>query len=441
MKPLALITLAVSLVLAIGVHQSRGDAVERMRMERLRATHEQVAALREKRRDVSLTSDYDDYRALLHVHSAFSHDSNGTIEEIVGAAKSVGAQVVMFTEHPARHYDYFDDGHRGVRDGVLLVPGAETNGFLAWPTRSIQHERTDSPQSFSDLVRRDGGLSFVSHVEDRMDWDITGATGMEMYNTHADVKDEARLAAIMRDPLKLASLVPAVEQFPQETFAALLDYPAQYLGRYDRLCQSRRVTGVAANDAHHNQGFRAILQDDGTVRVEDALGEQLTTLDRAKTAAVAALVAGRQPGDVVLALDLDPYERSFRHTSTHLLMNELTQAAVWEALTEGRVYVAFDWMADPTGFVCYAEQDGRRLPLGSETTAGEAIRIRAEAPLTGTIRLVHNGDIIAERQSHQLDATVEEPGVYRVEVLLTLVGEPRPWILTNPFYVRDAGLK
>jgi hypothetical protein len=435
---LAKLTIAVAFILVIDVHPIRADAVERLGLERLRATHEQVAALAAQRREVSLTSQYDDYRAQMHVHSAFSHDSNGTIEEIVDAARAVGARVVMFSEHPAQHYDYFSDGHSGMRDGVLLIPGAETKGFLAYPTRSIEDEPTETPQAFSDLVQSTGGLSFVSHVEERMDWDITGSTGMEIYNTHADVKDETRLMAMMRDPLGLAGLSPAFAQYPQEAFAALLDYPAQYLRRYDRLCQTRRVTGVAANDAHHNQGFRAVMDDDGTVRVEDALGEKLATLDPAKTPALAPLVAGRRSGDVVLALDLDPYEHSFRHTSTHLLINELSKAAVGDALGDGRVYVAFDWMADPTGFVCFAEQDGRPLPLGSETIAGEPLRIRAEIPLPGTIRLVHNGKVIEQRDSHDLDVTVEEPGVYRVEVLLTLVGEPRPWILTNPFYLRAA---
>ena len=37
-------------------------------------------------------------------------------------------------------------------------------------------------------------------------------------------------------------------------------------------------------------------------------------------------------GDVVIHLDLDPYERSFHHVSTHLFLKELTEPAVREAL-------------------------------------------------------------------------------------------------------------
>src|SRR6185295_3872378 len=90
------------------------DALERIGLEKLRATHERIEALKKERREVALSSGYDDVRALLHVHSAFSHDSRGTIEEILAAAKPTGVRVIMFSEHPASHYDYIKDGHQGM---------------------------------------------------------------------------------------------------------------------------------------------------------------------------------------------------------------------------------------------------------------------------------------------------------------------------------------
>src|SRR5690606_21009337 len=134
-------------------------------------------------------------------------------------------------------YNYVNDGHRGMRDGVLLIPGAETGGFLAWPTKSIQDQKTDSPQAFADLVRSTDGQIYLSHLEERMDWEIAGLTGTEIYNTHADFKDEPKFIAAMRSPLTLLTLMGAVKQYPQEVFGALLDYPADYLARYDQLCQ------------------------------------------------------------------------------------------------------------------------------------------------------------------------------------------------------------
>jgi hypothetical protein len=416
--------------------RAQADAMERMGMEKLRATHEKVEAFKKQLQKVSLPSGYDDVRALLHVHSAFSHDSRGKIEDIVAAANKVGVRVILFTEHPASTYDYVNDGHRGLRDGVLLIPGAENGGFQAYPKTSIQDKKHQGPQEFSDLVRGTDGLIFLCHLEERMDWDIAGLTGSEIYNTHADFKDEAKLLAALRSPVTMLALRPALEQYPQETFAGLQDYPADYLKRWDQLCQKARLTGVSANDAHHNQAFRGRLLENGKVQLEDALGKTLARLDPEKIAPLKEAAAGKKAGDVVFELDFDPYERSFHHVSTHLLMHELTEANVREALQAGRAYVAFDWMADPSGFVLRADRGDETWPMGSEVPFAPGLHLRGEAPLEGKWRLMRDGEMISEQNTNKIDIPVDKPGNYRVEVWLTLAGEARPWILSNPIYVR-----
>jgi hypothetical protein len=428
--------LIVALLLVAIARTAAADALARMAPEKLRATHERIETLKGERREVSLTSGYDDVRALLHVHSAFSHDSRGTIDEIVAAAKETGVRVIMFTEHPASHYDYVNDGHQGAKDGVLLIPGAETGGYLAYPKRSIQNEKTEGNQALADQVRATGGLVFLCHLEERMDWEIDGLSGNEIYNTHADFKDELKFVAALRSPVTLLTLGGAVKQYPQEVFGALLDYPADYLKRWDQLCQKARHTGVSANDAHHNQAFRARVTEDGKLQLEDALGKKLAQLDPKKIPLLAPLVSGKKTGDLVFELDLDPYARSFRHVSTHLLLKEINEDSVWEALKASRAYVAFDWFADPTGFVYQAARGDETFPIGSEVSLGDGVKLRAEAPLAGKFKLIRDGEVVTEQDGPAIDVAIERPGVYRVEVWLTLAGEARPWILTNPIYVR-----
>jgi hypothetical protein len=416
----------------------RADTLDRLRPENLRAVHEAVEVLKFKRREVQLRGGYEDVRTLLHVHSSFSHDSRGTIEEIIAAAKEADVRVIMFSEHPANTYDYFVDGHRGVKDGVLLIPGAETGGFLAYPRQSIQNQKTDSPQAFADLVRSTGGQVFVCHLEERMDWQIANVTGMEIYNTHADLKGEKRFLAAFRSPLMMFNLVGAVKQYPQEVFGAVLDYPADYLKRYDELCQIARHTGVSANDSHHNQAYYVKILDDGKVLIEDILGEKIASIDPEKLPAIKLLTAGKKPGDVLFKLDLDPYVHSFRHVSTHLLLPEVNEAEVREALSEGRAYVAFDWLADPTGFVFQATHGEDTWPIGSEVPFSNGLRLRAEAPLDGRFKVFRDGHEVLNQPGHSIDYQVESPGVYRVEVWLKVADEERPWILTNPIYVRSS---
>src|SRR5260370_23056680 len=137
-------TTALILLLA-AAGAARADALARLKPERLEAVRQAVSALRSEWRKLDPAGPYYDFRANLHVHSALSHDSRGTIEEIVAAARAVGTRVLMFTEHPSDRHDYYKDGHRGIKDGVLLIPGAETEGFLAYPTPSPRRVKTGSP--------------------------------------------------------------------------------------------------------------------------------------------------------------------------------------------------------------------------------------------------------------------------------------------------------
>ena len=169
-----LFVLAAVLSILRDAQMVRADALARLKLDKLAAVHKAILALRDDWQKLPRSGPYLDYRANVHVHSLLSHDSRGTIEEIVAAAKATGTRVLMFTEHPSERYDYFKDGHQGMKDGVLLIPGAETNGFLVFPKQSLRGLGTGTPQEFCDLVRGRGGLMFLSHLEERMDWGHKG---------------------------------------------------------------------------------------------------------------------------------------------------------------------------------------------------------------------------------------------------------------------------
>jgi hypothetical protein len=119
------------------------------------------------------------------------------------------------------------------------------------------------------------------------------------------------------------------------------------------------------------------------------------------------------------------------------LLTEINEATVRQALADGRAYVAFDWIADPTGFVYQADRGADNWPIGSEVPLAEDLRLRAEAPLEGQFKVIRDGTAVLDQSAAAIDFPVKEPGVYRVEVWLNLAGENRPWILTNPIYVRE----
>lgn len=427
-----------AVLLATGV--ARPDAFDRLQKDKLKATHEAVVALQAKRKAVDVASGYEDVRAILHCHSHWSHDSRAKIEEILAAAHKTGVRAILFAEHPADHYDFVLDGHMGAKDGVLLVPGAELHGMLAYPNESIKGLSFSGPQEQSDMIRRTGGIAFICHLEERMDWQVAGITGTEIYNTHADVKEEKRLYLGLANPLLWLTLRPLLEEFPQEVFATLQDHPVDYLKRFDELCQIAPHTGVAGNDSHHNIGAKILRGEEDLIRVEDALGEKLAEVRIGQFPFLALLAGKSKPGDTILFIDMDPYERSFRHVSTHLWLKSFDKEGVWDALQAGRAYVAFDWICDPTGFVYQAElgdsSSKKTWPMGSKVPFQPGLKLRSIAPLPGKFRLVRNGVVVDEQEGkNDLVHDVKEPGVYRVEVWQKVGPEERSWILSNPIYV------
>jgi hypothetical protein len=172
------------------------------------------------------------------------------------------------------------------------------------------------------------------------------------------------------------------------------------------------------------------------VLVEDVLGTRIAALDPELLPPLKLLIAGKKPGDTIFELDLDPYVVSFRHVSTHLLMTDVNEAEVRQALASGRAYVVFDWLADPTGFVYQADRSNEVWPIGSDVPLADDLHLRAEAPLEARFKLVRDGRIVLEQSGPGFEFLVAKPGVYRVEVWLNVAGDDRPWILTNPIYVR-----
>ena len=436
---------------------STPDAVERLTRKNLQAIRETVEKYAAQRKTLEQPGSLRQVRANLHVHSELSHDSRGKIDDIVAAAKLAGTEVLLFTEHPSKEKDFFTDGHRGFRDGVLLIPGAEMKGMLVYPTLSLRPFESADAQETTQLVRNRRGHVFLSHLEERMDWQIQGLTGVEIYNTHADFKKQKRMIDSMKNPLWLIKTTELIDKYPQEAFSALQSYPDDYLKRWDQLCLIAPHTGVAANDAHQNIGVRVELGQDDKVIVSDALGEELLKLDRLLVAPLLKIPQGAKPGDLLLKLQLDPYQNSLRHAGTHVLVNELSQEGVWEGLEEGRTWVAFDWLADSKGFdVALIESSenpsNTRHEIGSrlewkkiqgiesgEVTQGP--RFVGQSPLLANWKVYRStpestGELVHQTSGERLDWAIPTAGNYRIELWLELLGQPHCWILSSQFYLK-----
>lgn len=417
-------------------------SIERLKPERLRAVHADRARFAAERRLVSLSTGYNDYRAVLHAHAEDASHTGGTRPELLAAAKRAGVQIVMLTDHVRPERDFINDSWRGLREGVLFIPGAEDRGFLSFPMKSVKGMEAGSREQYIEMIRSGGGNIFLCHVEERPDWPTDQLDGLEIYNHHTDVKNEGAfqlwLQGTLTDPVRLPELVSALTDYPEEVIAAQQDYLADILAKWDRDSQQHRLTGVAANDCHHNQVFTVTAIDENTVEIGYITSKPTTTRVTAdKVPGVSALVKSRKPGELIARLDFDPYERSLRYVSTHILAHELTEPAIRDALKGGHAYVAHDWLCDSSGFAFVASTGGKRTAImGDEVKLGATLMLSAATPIKCTMKLIRNGEAVQTANTNRLDFAVKAPGVYRIEAWLDVDGEQRPWIYSNPIYVR-----
>lgn len=451
-RPIGLVLLG--LIAAKTVIAGEGEApspkyspVERMAPARLKAAHEDVVRIQASRRPPSPIAGLNDYRSILHAHAEDSAHTGGTRLEMLSEAKQAGVQAILLTDHHRPPKDFITDSWRGIREGVLFIPGSESRGFLIYPTRSIMGRMSDPAPAFIEAVRDNDGLIFLSHIEERPDHPMTDLDGLEIYNRHADLKKDKECLPTftlkLTDPESLAELEESLRLFPDEILAAQQTYPADYLAKWDAETKARRLTGVAANDCHHYMVLLVTMVDADHVSIGTNVDPEK---DRRTIAAtlrpgIRAMTKGRQPGDVLARIDLDPYSRSFRNVSTHILAPELSEPAIRRALRAGHAYVSHDWICDPTGFrfeAVTSPDDSPHALMGDEVKLSPSLRLVANFPVSCRIRLLRDGRVIEDRQGDSLDVAIQKPGVYRVEGWHTLDGEERPWIYANPLYVREA---
>ncbi|HKB00566.1 MAG TPA: hypothetical protein VKD90_00035 [Gemmataceae bacterium] len=419
--------------------------LERLALERLAAAHADVERLRRERADIPPRPGLTDYRCILHAHAEDSDHTGGTLPEMLADAKKGGVHAILLTDHYRPPRDFIDGRWRGLKEGVLFVPGAEVHGFLAYPTKSILGRMELKGRDFIDTVTADDGLIFLSHIEERKDHPVDGLTGLEVENRHWDAKRDKgsvlALGLMLTDPRRLADLEKALRLYPDEVFAFQCAYPDLYLAKWDEGTKRRRLTGVAANDCHHNQVFIVKVVDAETVLVGTNVDpdDKMRQVTAALRPGIKELTKGRKAGDLVARLDFDPYHVSFRNASTHVLAPKLDEPAVRAALTAGHAYVAHDWMGDATGFRLEAsDAAGKPVALmGDEVRLSDGLKVTARLPLPALVRLIRHGQEVARSEGKaDFEYVVTQAGAYRLEAWLKLDGEWRPWVLANPVYVK-----
>jgi hypothetical protein len=349
-------------------------------------------------------------RGAFHVHSIRS-DGTGSADEIAEAARRAGLQFVIMTDHGDATRPPDPPAYRA---GVLCLDAVEisTAGghYVALGLPAAPYRLGGEARDVVADVARLGGFGVAAHPgspREELRWrDWTLPTdGIEWLNADSEWRDES-VPSLARALLGYGFRRP-------QALVTLFDRPDDVLRRADAALRHRRLTLLAAADAH----------------------------------------ARTQPDESGPAWNVPAYESVFRAFAIRAVLDaDLSGDAgrdtevLLGALRRGRVYTAIDALAAPASFEFTASSGPGRAVMGDSLRLGASVVIeaRASVPAGGEIQLYRNGTLVARGRGETLvHRGSPNPGAYRVEVHLPGAPgtPPVPWILSSPIYVGEPAAK
>ncbi|MBM4235662.1 MAG: hypothetical protein FJ152_04240 [Firmicutes bacterium] len=347
------------------------------------------------------------YPGNIHIHSTYS-DGSGSVKQIAIAAARAGLSYVIITDHETLE----GLAEEGLYSKVVTLVGIEVNRphshYLAFGLPKPPAPDPENPQTVIDFVRAGGGLGFIAHPFEKgspylekgqaypwINWPVFGFTGLEIWNYSSHWRGLH------------SSLLMAIYFFFFNRKAAMRGAPPELLALWD--CYTRsgyRVVGIGGTDAHafiYHLGF--------------------------------------------LTLQIFSYQFLFGTINTYLLLEEelaedfqVAKTQILTAIKDGRCYISFDSLAKGSGFNFYAASAEKCYLMGSTLAYAPGLVLAAEIPVKRAFfRLIRDGEAVYSGSGSCLHFPVQMPGIYRLEVFLKpLIGQPRPWIYSNPIFINKA---
>lgn len=346
-----------------------------------------------------------EYVGNIHIHTTYS-DGSGTVEEVIKAAQKSGLDFIGITDHYTLKGLF--DNKEGWYGDVLALIGVELNRdhnhYLAFDIKRDIGDYTDDPQKTIDEVNAAGGFGFIAHPFEKgsrlflngktfpwLNWNVSGFTGLSVWNYSSQWKaginttvrglyayyvNRNRHAGPCRDSLK----------------------------KWDELTRKRRVVAIGCSDAH-------------AVKLDIP----------------------------VLKPVIFPYEYYFRTVNTHIILREpfkkdlsYDKKLVYSALKRGNCFIGFDLYADSRGFLFYGYNKDAQVIMGEEIARdSSSVTLEVLLPRRGEIRLIRDGKVIERIRGDGLQYKAVKQGTYRIEAdLIKFADATKPWIISNPIYVK-----
>lgn len=347
-----------------------------------------------------------EYAGNIHIHSYHS-DGRGSFAEIAGKAAKEGLDFICFNDH-SHMLDKFNKDEEGMYDSLALLIGLEIgkedHHYLAFNINELVDCYKESPQEVIDNVNRQGGFGFLAHPFEKgmpffeksvsyqwKDLTVKNFTGICIWNFSSRWKERVR--TIFHGIFLLMFKTLSLKGPSKKT-----------MSYWDKLCQERRVVAIGGSDAHGSMFRWGMLK--ATALSYDFLLNSINI-------------------HVFLKRKIIRDFKAAKHD-------------IYEAMKEGRLFIANDRLCPAKGFkYSFLSDDGSDVLMGEEEKFRDPGNLVIELPDRGEIRIIRNGETVSSFRGMEAVYPVIEKGVYRVEVYRhTPVFGWRPWIFSNPIYLR-----
>jgi hypothetical protein len=340
-----------------------------------------------------------EYIGAIHIHSVFS-DGTGEVPDIANFANEVGLDFIILTDHNTVRA--LHEGYEKWYGNTLLLVGCEINDkenknhYLAFGIDEAFSTRTPA-KKYVSKVNELGGIGFIAHPHEKrtnkehpaypwVDWEIDDFTGIEIWNHMSEWVEN------LTEENKYRSFL-----HPLRTITAP---PKETLKVWDELSLKRRVVGIGGIDAHaHKYNIVGFLE-----------------------------------------VEIFPYKVLFKSIRTHVLLEkeikkgktqkdiEIAKWQIYNAMREGKCFVANDYVAESKGFRFYAEHGEKIYHMGETINSSKNILMKVWLPGTESeIRLIRNGHLVELVKGISAEFEINKKGAYRVEVHK----DGRAWIYSN----------
>jgi len=341
-----------------------------------------------------------EYVGAAHIHSVFS-DGTGEVSAIAKFADEVGLDFILLTDHNTLRA--LQEGYEKWYGNTLLLVGVEINDkenknhYLAFGIDETFSTRTPA-KKYVAKVKELGGIGFLAHPNEKRknmkehpaypwnEWEIEDFTGIEIWNHMSEWIEN------LTEENKYRSFL-----HPLRTIVAP---PPETLRIWDELNLKRKVVALGGIDAHaHKYNLLGFME-----------------------------------------VEVFPYKVLFKSIHTHVLLEQPIkkgkshkdiQTAKWQiynALKEGRSFIANDYNGDSKGFRFYAEHKNKIYQMGDIVPESKNVLFKVMLPaVKGDIHLLRNGVVVEKTFELDAEFVINKKGAYRVEVF----NENRAWIYSN----------